>query len=858
MGISNHVSYTYDRMEEEISTHFKEWIMAKWTPAEIQERVDGLLAKLTLREKVSLLSGKDAWHTMPIERLGIPAMTMTDGPHGVRSSYPEVGRKAGPTTCFPTGVSLAATWDTDLIEKVGAALAEETRAMECDVLLGPCVNIVRHPLAGRNFEAYSEDPLVAGKIGIAWVKGLQSKRIGASLKHYACNNQEVERNRGSSQVDERTMREIYLPHFEMVVKETQPYTVMCSYNRINGVYASENGYLLDEILKGEWGFEGFVVSDWGANHTTIESVLNGLDLEMPGPAKYYGQLLEDGVNNWQIEEAEIDDAVRRILTVLHKVGKFEDPATLPPGSVNTTAHQALARQAAEEAVTLLKNEGGLLPLKPSSLHSIAVIGPNAAEGRIGGGGSSFVDPPYRVSPLEGLKSSLGEQVEIGYAKGCDNWHEPPVLNQDLLLPLNDAGMTMKVEFFNNPALQGDVVDVLFAPKAEMWMWANSLPAQHVTSPRFSLRASGKFKVIDSGEYSLEMANTADCRVFLDGEPVHEHTVDSAGLSGDFSALRSAKKITLKTGKVYQLTVEYRKDNDDPFALLRLSLVRSILPDEDDRIAQAARLAAEADVAIVFAGMPEGFESEGSDRPHMRLPGKQDELIREVVKANPKTVVVLNVGSPVEMPWADQVPAILEAYYPGQEGGNAVARVLSGEVNPSGKLTVTFPQRLEDTPAYINYPGGKEVQYGEGIFVGYRYYDQKGVQPLFPFGHGLSYTTFEYSHLVVPQRAMAGESIEVALTVKNTGSVAGQEVVQVYVADKEASLPRPPKELKAFQKVALAPGETKTLNFTLDERAFAFYDPYQAKWVVEPGAFSILVGASSQDIRLSADLMIDRR
>lgn len=822
---------------------------------EIQAKVTELLSQMTLQEKVAMLSGKDAWHTVPIQRLGIPSMTMTDGPHGVRSSYPDAGRLAGPTTSFPTGVSIAATWNTDLVEKTGAALAEETRGMDCDILLGPCVNIVRHPLAGRNFEAYSEDPLVAGKIGAAWVKGLQSKRVGASLKHFACNNQEIERFRGSSQIDERTLREIYLPNFEIVVKEADPYTVMCAYNRINGVYASQNEHLLREILKEEWQYDGFVVSDWGANHTIIDSVKNGLDLEMPGPAHYYGKLLVDGVNIWQIDEEVIDDAVRRILTILYKVGKFENPAGLPAGSVNTPEHQTLARQVAEESVTLLKNEGGLLPLDPAGLKTVAIIGPNAAEGRIGGGGSSFVDPPYRVSPLAALQSRLEGKAALHYAKGCDNWQEPPALNQDTLLPLNDQGQCLRVEFFDNPTLAGEAVDVIYAPKAEFWMWSNSLPAAHVTSQRFSLRGTGQFKVAESGAYTLRLSNTGTCRVYLDDQLVHENTTQEIGMVGDSANMRSSAALDLVAGKVYALRIEFLKDNQDGFAHVSLSISLAVPPGQDDRIAQAARLAAVCDVALVFAGMPEGFESEGGDRPHMRLPGPQDDLIRAVLAANPRTVVVLNAGSPVEMPWADQVPAILEAYYPGQEGGHAVARILLGEVNPSGKLTVTFPQRLEDTPAYINYPGGREVHYGEGIFVGYRYYDKKEIAPLFPFGHGLSYTTFRYSDLKVTSHKSIHDPLTVSLSVTNTGRVKGKEVVQVYVTDKESSLARPPKELKAFAKVDLQPGESKTVTFTLDFRSFAFYDPHKAKWVAEAGDFEILVGSSSRDIRLSETITL---
>jgi beta-glucosidase len=358
----------------------------------LDKRAEDLLSQLTLREKVLLLSGKNAWQTYPIERLGIPSLTMTDGPHGVRASQPEANRVVGPATSFPTGVSMASTWNPDLIKRVGEALAEETRAMGCDIILGPCVNIVRTPLAGRNFETYSEDPYLAGRIGTAYVQGVQSKGIGTSLKHFACNNQEIERSRGSSEIDERTLREIYLSQFEMVVKEANPWTVMCSYNRINGIYASENYFLLKDILKGEWDYEGVVVSDWGANHTIVESVEGGLDLEMPGPAKYYGNLLMDAVNTWQIEETDIDSAARRLLKMILKSGKMDSTVSLPQGSVNTREHQSLAKEVAEEAITLLKNDGGVLPINRSTVKTIAVLGPNAVDYPVSGGGSSSLEP----------------------------------------------------------------------------------------------------------------------------------------------------------------------------------------------------------------------------------------------------------------------------------------------------------------------------------------------------------------------------------------------------------------------------------------------------------------------------------
>ena len=663
-------------------------------PTEIEKRVEELLGEMTLDEKVSLLAGKDVWNSVPIPRLGIPSVSMTDGPHGVRAANPETGRKLGPTTGFPTGVSMAACWNPDLVERVGAALGEEARGMDCDVLLGPCVNIVRHPLGGRNFESYSEDPYLAGRTAVAYIRGVQSRGVGTSLKHYAVNNYEVERYRASSNVDERTLREIYLAHFETAVKEARPWTVMCAYNRVNGIFASRNGYLLNDILKGEWGFQGAVLSDWGADHTYCESVANGLDVEMPGPAKF-NRLLTEAVYHWQVEPEAIDEAARRVLRLVLRSGRMD--GTTLKGAVNTPAHQALARALAEEAITLLKNEGNILPVG-KKVKTLAVIGPNAAEAVIQGGGSSHVDPPYRVAPLDGLKALLGDRVRIIFEQGCDH----------------------------------------------------------------------------------------------------------QGTSGD------------------------------------------------ERLGRAVAAARQADVALVFAGYPESFETEGTDRPDMYLTGRQDELVAAVAAANPRTVVVLNVGAPVCMPWLDRVAAVVLAYYPGLEGGNAVARVLLGTVNPSGRLPVTFPRRLEDCPAFLNhaYPGCREVNYGEGIFVGYRHFDKAGREPLFPFGHGLSYTTFAYSRLRLPRKVRAGQPVQVALTVTNTGRLAGKEVVQLYVADPEASLPRPPRELKGFAKVELKPGASREVTFTLDERALSFYDPYRKAWVAEPGEFQVLVGASSRDLRLS--------
>jgi beta-glucosidase len=809
---------------------------------DIESRVSDLLSQMTLAEKISLLTGKDVWNTVSINRLGIPSIVMTDGPHGVRASNADVGRVVGPTTCFPTGISMAASWNVDMLEQVGQALGEETRGMDCDILLGPCVNIVRYPLGGRNFESYSEDPYLAGRTAVAYIKGVQSRGVGTSLKHYAVNNYEIERNRASSNVDERTLREIYLAQFEVAVKEAQPWTVMCSYNRINGVYASQHDTLLNKILKDEWGFEGFVVSDWGANHTIFESIQNGLDMEMPGPERYY-KFLADSVQNFQIDEEAVDKAVRRILRIVIKSGRMD--GTVSKGLVNTAAHQTLARKLAEEAITLLKNDGDILPIS-KKVKSIAVIGPNAAEAVIEGGGSSRVMPPYRVSPLVALKKCLKGKVKLEYESGCDNFDSPSTV------PVSWLNGGLHAAFFADGTFSGKPMMTEDGLGPEFWFhvgWING-PVKPV-----SIRWKGRLTVPEDGQYKFSLTSGGVVRILLDGRKILDHKAPRDQKWHPDANAVVAKK--LQGGKRYDLQIDYLRYPEQEVINYNLGISLTFEPGLDPRPARAVELAKRSDVVLFFAGYPDAFESEGNDRPNMDLTGKQDELIAAVAAANPKTVVVLNAGSPVNMPWAEKVAAIVEAYYPGQENGHAVAAVLLGEVNPSGKLPVTFPKRLEESPAFINasYPGAREVNYGEGIFVGYRYFDKVNVEPLFPFGFGLSYTTFKYSDLKLPRTVKAGQPVNVSLTVTNTGHVAGKETVQLYVADSESSLPRPPKELKGFVKVDLKPGASKTVTFTLDYRSMAFYDSHKKDWVAEPGEFQVLVGSSSRDIRLKGKFML---
>jgi beta-glucosidase len=800
------------------------------TMKQIDERVDALLAEMTLTEKIALLSGRDLWHTVPIERLGIPSIAMTDGPHGVRAANPETGRKVGPATAFPTGVSMGACWNLDLIEQVGQALGEETRGLDCDILLGPCVNIVRDPRGGRNFETYSEDPFLAGRTAAAFIKGVQSRGVGTSLKHYAVNNYEIERFRASSEIDERTLREIYLTQFEMAVRESQPWTVMCAYNRVNGVYASQHEYLLNQILRREWGFQGAVISDWGANHTVFESIAGGLDLEMPGPARYY-KLLGEAVENWQIPIEAVDAAARRVLRLVVLSGRMD--GKMPKGAVNTPAHRTLARRLAEEAITLLKNDGDLLPLR--GIRSLAVIGPNAAEAVIQGGGSSRVPAPYRVSPLEALQKKLGRKVRIEYEQGCDNFAEPHEVPSAWM-----SGLRLRAyaspDFSGKPLMQQENV------QAEMWYhtgWSSEPVKPH------AFCWEGALTLPADGLYRFSLRHSGEARLLVDGQALVEGRDRSTGTT---AALRAGK---------HALRIELVRPLSEEIVFFKLGLARAFETGQDPRPQRALDLAARCDAVLFFGGYPEAFESEGWDREDIGLPGGQDALIAALAAVNPKTAVVLNAGAPVTMPWIDQVPAVVMAYYPGQENGHSVAAVLLGEVNPSGKLPVTFPRRLEDSPAFLNaaYPGCREVRYGEGIFVGYRYYDARQVEPLFPFGHGLSYTTFVYSGLKVPKRVRRGEKIAVTLTVTNSGQMAGKEVVQLYLADPRASLPRPPKELKDFVKVALAPGESTTVTFSLDERALSYYDPLRRAWVAEAGEFEVLVGSSSRDIRLRGGFVL---
>jgi beta-glucosidase len=795
--------------------------------------IESLIDQMTLEEKISMLAGIDWWHTVPVKRLGIPAMKVTDGPVGARGA----AFSGGPTSaCFPAGVALAATWNPDLVKRVGQALAEEIKSKGAQILLAPTVNLHRSPLAGRNFECYSEDPYLTGQIATAYITGIQSRGAGACIKHFVCNDSEFERQSISSEVGERALRELYLRPFETAVREAKPWAVMSSYNRINGTFASENAYLLLDILKGEWGFEGIVMSDWFGTYSP-NVAKGGLDLEMPGPARWMGEKTLEAIQSGAVSEEAIDDKVRRLLRTLDRAGLFEHPELPPEQAIDNPAHHRLAREVASEAIVLLKNENSLLPLDTNVHNSIAVIGENAKRPSFIGGGSCRVRPHYVISPLEGIQNRAGESVQISYALGCATYKNLPLLDKNWL------ANTITLQYFSNRDLAGDPVHTDITNKLEIVWLGKTVP--NIDLANFSARLTGELSVPESGTYELSLSSVGKSRLFIDGDLIADIDKENTSFGEEGS---ERVEIPLETGQTHQLRIDYVSQPGSFFQSLRIGCRQKI---PDDSIQQAAALAAKCDVAIVFAGLTDEWESEGFDRPDMGLPGDQAKLIEQVAAANPNTIVVLNVGSPLHMNWLDKIAAVVQAWYLGQESGNAIADVLFGDVNPSGKLPTTFPKRLQDNPAYLNYPGENgQVLYGEGLFIGYRYYDKKDVTPLFPFGYGLSYTTFAYHNLKLSKpKYAAGDTIQFSVDVENTGSRAGKEIVQVYVHDVQSRLMRPEKELKAFAKVALEPGETKTVIFTLDEEALSYYDPASKRWVVEAGEFQVLVGSSSRDIHL---------
>lgn len=805
----------------------------KPAPPDVDARVEDLLSRMTLDEKLSMLAGT-GFDTAPVPRLGIPALHMTDGPAGVRT---------GPATSFPAGVALAASFDPALVERVGAAIAREARAQGKNVLLAPCVNIQRAPHAGRNFESFGEDPFLAARIAVGYVRGVQSEGVMAAVKHYAANNQERERHTIDVRVDERTLQELYLPAFKAAVQEGGAWSVMAAYNQVNGAFATENEYLLNDVLKQRWGFRGLVMSDWGAVKSTVPTLRHGLDLEMPTGLFLNPAAVKRALDSGAVTQSQVDDKVSRILRAMVSLGLL-DRALYEGGESDTPAHRSLTREAAREGVVLLKNERAvkneraLLPFDANKLRSVAVIGPNADVARLGGGGSAQVVPPYSVSPLEGIKRRVGNAVRVEHAPGVVALEDTDAVPAENLRTPDGKSRGLLGEYFTNVELAGE--PALRRVDAQVdFRWATGAPAPGFPDDQFSTRWTGSLVATTSGRYSLSLSSNDGGRLYLDDRLLVDLWADHATLTG-------AAVVELKAGEPRRLRVEHYESRGHADARLGWRRI------EDGTLSAAVETARRADVAVVFAGLSEATETEALDRPDLNLPAGQDELIAAVVRANPRTVVVLNSGGPlVPRGWLDSVPTVVQAFYLGQEGGTALAEILFGDASPTGKLPASWPRRWEDSHAYGRYPGdGGAVEYGEGLLVGYRWFDTKNVEPLFPFGHGLSYTTFVYDGLKLTRgRSDGAPFVRAEFEVRNTGARDGAEVAQVYVREERPALPRPLKELKGFSKVFLKAGERKRVAVTLPADAFSLYDPARRGWVMDAGDFTIKVGASSRDIRL---------
>ncbi|MDP9160312.1 MAG: glycoside hydrolase family 3 C-terminal domain-containing protein [Acidobacteriota bacterium] len=802
---------------------------------DVESRVNSLLGKMTIEEKLEIIGGIHDFYTKPIPRLGIPSLRMSDGPLGVHDY--------GLTTAYPAGIALAASWDTDLALRVGSSMGKDARARGVHFILAPGMNIYRAPMCGRNFEYFGEDPFLSSEMAVSMIEGIQAQHVIATAKHFAGNNQEYDRYNVSSDIDERTLREIYLPAFEASVKEAKVGAVMDSYNPVNGVHATQNDHLNNEILKKEWGFDGILMSDWDATHDGVAAANGGLDLEMPSAAFMNPANLMPAIREGKVSVATIDDKVRRILREAIEFEFFDNPQTDTNIPLYSQEGREVALEEARGGMVLLKNAGNLLPLDKTKLKTIAVIGPAAFPADIGGGGSSQTKPFNSVSYLEGISNYLGTRVKVLYATDVPPLEEV-FANSEFVTGLNgESGL--KGEYFNNQDLQGTPV-LVRTDKHIQFNWGEGSFSAGQPVDHFSVRWTGYFLPKKTGDYKFFSSADDGVRLYIDDERViddwqpHAETLD-------------AYARRLEADHPYKIRFEYFESVGGAVAGF------GVVGAEASVGRETTALAAKADVVIVCVGFDPATETEGSDRT-FTLPGGQDELIRKITEANKNTIVVLTAGGNVDMTqWIGNVRGLTDAWYPGQEGGTALAQILFGEYSPSGKLPASFERRWEDNPTHDSYyplKGEKRVKYSEGVFVGYRHFDRSTTKPMFAFGYGLSYTTFGYSNLsVTPGSGNLNQLAKVSFDVMNTGDREGAEIVELYVGDSHASIPRPVKELKGFAKVNLKPGETKRVTLPLNRRAFSFYDVKKKDWNAELGDFPILVGGSSDNIQLRGNFTL---
>jgi beta-glucosidase len=807
---------------------------AQMSPAAstVETRAESILKQMTLEEKLDYIGGVDGFFIRAIPRLSVPRLKMADGPIGVRNF--------GPATTMAGGIALAASWNPTLAAQVGTELGRDARAKGVHFLLGPGVNIYVAPMNGRNFEYFGEDPFLASHVAVNYIKGVQSQGVSATIKHFMANSSEFDRHNVDAVIDERTMREIYLPTFEAAVKQAHVGAIMDSYNLVNGAHMTQNGYLNTDVAKKQWGFKGIIMSDWTATYDAVAAANGGLDLEMPYAKLMSREALASAIQRGDVKVETIDEKVRSILRTAISFGWFDrDQQDLSISRYNQQG-DSVALEAAHESMVLLKNEGGLLPLSRQKTKTIAIIGPNAHPGVPVGGGSARVEPFSSVSFLGGIAGKVKDSVNVSYSRGIPSRSE--LAQQTTFRTAATGGRPgVTVDVFNNPELSGSPV----ATHVQAHINADpGFDGSTIEAPKgYSVRWTGYYVPEKEGVHEVFVQGPGEgggYRLYVDDKLVIDDWLDSFDLAGQVNLPLSASP--------HKIVVEQYRTWKAERTRLRLGIaLRESIVDP-----AAKSLASKADVVVLAVGFDPETESEGADRT-FALPVGEEELVREISAVNKNVIVVITSGGGTDMAnFLDHVPAVIEAWYPGQAGGTALADILFGDVNPSGRLPITFESRWEDNPAHDSYypaPGATRISYGNGIFVGYRGYEHNNTKPLFPFGFGLSYTTFKYSNLAVKTSTAPGSLFEVSFDVTNTGGVAGADVAQVYVGDSHAKVPRPIKELKGFSKVSLRPGETRHLTIPLDVRAFSFYDVSARKWHAESGDYDVLVGRSSADIQL---------
>ncbi|KAG7528588.1 hypothetical protein FFLO_06074 [Filobasidium floriforme] len=832
--------------------------------------LDSILPQLTLVEKISLLTGSDLWHTTPLERLQIPAVRMTDGPVGVRGTAFFAGIASN---CYPCATGLAASFDRDLAQAFGVSMAAECKAKGAHVSLGPTINLHRSPLGGRGFECISEDPVLSGELAAGIIKGLQSNGVAACPKHYLCNEQEFEKHRNSSEVSQRALRELYLRAFQIAIRESDPWTLMTSYNKVNGLHVGEHPFLLKQILREEWGYDGMVVSDWFGTFSTAEALVSGMDLEMPGPSLFRGQALRRALIGGKIDESHIDVAVRRVLGLANRAIESGIPFEQEEGLIDTQEVQDFLRSTAQAAIVLLKNEASLLPLQPKKIRRLAVVGPNAKLQVLSGGGSASLRAIRSSSPLEGiLAAAEKESIQVEYTPGVFAHRYLPLVNPLVRSARGGQGY-LDLDFFETDptrsSAEAQAIHSLSVDTATNFMCDN-LPS-HLPAQCY-MRVSTTFVPDSSGVWEFGLVVGGQATLLLDDQLVVSNLMPQT--AGELflrnGSVEERGQIELEQGREYKMVMQWSnfhqtnpKASFKAFGCFRIGA--SPLIDLEEGIVKAIALAKDCDAVIVCAGLNEDYESEGFERPDMKLPGRTDELVERVLEANPNVCVVVQSGTPCEMPWSDRVPSIVQAFYGGNAGGLAIGDVLFGHANPSGKLPVSFAHRLSDNPSHPYYPGphGKSHYY-EDVFMGYRGFAMRNTPVLGCFGHGLSYTSFTIGEPRLIDQTIDVNArtidIQIEVEVTNTGSeYAGSEVVQLYVKPTSTTkVPRPLRELADFQKIHLEPGATGKVRFALKRDAFSYWLSARettGAWMVDTGRYELLFGVSSEDIkqRLAVDV-----